>query len=75
MDIHYQLVEPNEETCTQFVNGHRIADGVYRIGTNLFDYSHAIKHVKANYVLELAEVFVYVDISADSGFKVETKRE
>lgn len=75
MDIHYQLVKPSEEACAQFVNRHRIANGVYRIGTNPFDYSHAIKHVKDNYMLELTEVFVHVDVGADSGFKVEIRRE
>lgn len=50
-------------------------DGVYRIGTNPFDYSHAIKHVKDNFMLELTEVFVHVDVGADSGFKVEIRRE
>lgn len=74
IDIHYHLVEPSEEACAQFVNRHRIADGVYRIGTNPFDYSHAIKHVKKNYMLELTEVLVHVDVDADSGFRVEIKR-
>lgn len=37
---------------------HQIAEGVYQIGSNRFDYSHAIKYVLQNYKLEIVDFSV-----------------
>lgn len=74
LDIHYNLEDPTEEKCAEFVNRHRIADGVYQIGANRFDYAHAIRYVRKRYKLEIVDLFVRVDVDNKSGFKVEFKR-
>lgn len=74
LDIHYNLEEPSEEKCAEFVNRHRITDGVYQIGANRFDYAHAIRYVRKRYKLEIVDLFVRVDVDKKSGFKVEFKR-
>ena len=74
LDIHYHLENPTEEKCVEFVNRHRIADGVYQIGANRFDYAHAIRYVRKKYQLEIVDLFVRVAIDRESGFRVEFKR-
>ena len=48
----------DEEKCSEFVKRHQIAEGVYQIGSNRFDYSHAIKYVLQNYKLEIVDFSV-----------------
>lgn len=71
LNIHYHLEEPTEEKCTEFVNRHRIADGVYQIGANRFDHAHAMRYVRKKFKLEIVDLFVRVDVGEESGFKVE----
>ena len=71
MDINYRLENPTEEKCAEFVNRHRIADGVYQIGPNRFDYAHAIRYVRKKYQLEIVDLFVRVNVDKESGFRVE----
>lgn len=49
---------------------HQIAEGVYQIGSNRFDYSHAIKYVLQNYKLEIVDFSVKVDINVQRGFSI-----
>lgn len=74
ISIRYHLEEPDEEKCADFVKRHQIADGVYQIASNRFDFSHAMKYVRHNYKLEIVDVTVRVDIDADSGFQIEFER-
>lgn len=70
INLHYHLEEPNEEKCAEFVKRHQLAEGVYQIGSNRFDYSHAIKYVRQNYKLEIVDFSVRVGINDRSGFSV-----
>lgn len=70
VNVHYHLEEPNEEKCAEFVKRHQLAEGVYQIGSNRFDYSHAINYVRQNYKLEKVDFSVHVDICKSSGFSV-----
>ena len=71
MSIRYHLEDPTDAMCAEFVERHQVADGVYQIGSNRYDYSHAIKFVRNNYRLEIVDLLVHVDIDKNSGFIVE----
>lgn len=75
IELHYSLSDADEEKCAEYVKRHQIAEGVYRIGPNSFDYSHAIKYVRQNYKLETVDFAVRVDVNNNSGFVVEFSSE
>ena len=70
ISLHYSLEDPTEGNCAEFVKKHQIAEGVYQIGGNRWDYSHAVKYVRKHYKLELVDFSVRVDVSRESGFRV-----
>lgn len=72
--INYSLIKPTDAECDEFINNHKIADGMYRIDGVIFDYKKAIDYVKKEYCIEKSSFKIAIDISEKSGFKIIFKR-
>ena len=69
--INYDILEPTDTDCDEFINNYKIADGRYRIEHAVFDYKDAVDYVKKNYCIEKSSFKIITNITKESGFRVE----
>lgn len=74
LDIHYFLEEPTDSQCEEFVRSHEIADGYYQINGNTFDFTHAIRYVREDCLIEMCDLYVSVGIGPETGIKLNFRR-
>lgn len=75
LDIHYHLVEPTDMQCEEYVRAHEIADGYYQINGNKFDFAHAVRYVRTEFMLEICDLYVLVGVESKMGFKINFIRK
>lgn len=74
LDIHYHTTEPSELQCEEYVRAHELAEGYYQINGNKFDFAHAMRYVREEFVLELCDLYVWVGVEKDTGFIINFRR-
>lgn len=72
--IKYNLENPTEEECADYIKRHQISEGTYQISSNRFDFSHAMQFVRKNYRVENVEISLRVKINSNSGFQIKIER-
>lgn len=70
----FTLEKPDEETCRQFIQQYKIADGKYCLDGAVFMYPEALQFVYKKYRIEKAEIDIETEITSDDGIRILFKR-
>lgn len=73
--LKYELHEPSNEQCEEYIQSFKIAEGKYRIDGAVYDYSGAIEFTKKHCVVELFDVAIVINIDENSGYKITYNRK
>lgn len=71
ISIKYNLENPTEEECADYIKRHQIAEGTYQVSSNRFDFAHAMQFVRKNFKVENVEIALHVKIKSSSGFQIQ----
>lgn len=74
VEFSYSLDTPKEEDIKMYISQNKVAEGVYRINSKTYDYSHALQYVQKYYKVEMISMEVYIQLEENDGFTIDFDR-